>query len=101
MQEVIDEIRKFRDARGWLKYHDPKSLAGSVCIEAAELLELFQWKDEKESRAYAAANKERVSEEIADVAIYLIELADVAGIDLTEAIRAKLVKNGVKYPVGK
>jgi NTP pyrophosphatase (non-canonical NTP hydrolase) len=101
MQETIAKIRQFRDERDWLKFHDPKSLAASVSIEAAELLELFQWLTPDESRRYALEHRERVSEEIADVAIYLIELADVAGIDLAHAIEAKLAKNAVKYPAKK
>ena len=99
MQETIEKIRKFRDERDWKRFHDPKSLAASISIEAAELLELFQWLGADESRRYAAENKERVSEEIADVAIYLIELADVAGIDLAQAIESKLEKNAKKYPL--
>src|SRR4051812_6680302 len=101
MQETIERIRKFRDERDWKQFHDPKNLAVSISIEAAELLELFQWKTGEEATRFAAANKERVSEEIADVAIYLIELADIAGIDLAKAIQAKLEKNAKKYPVDK
>jgi NTP pyrophosphatase (non-canonical NTP hydrolase) len=99
MEETIAKVRRFRDERDWLQFHDPKSLAASISIEAAELLELFQWLSADESRRYALEHRERVSEEIADVAIYLIELADVAGIDLAQAIEAKLAKNAVKYPV--
>jgi len=99
MQETIARIRKFRDDRDWKQFHDPKSLAASICIEAAELLELFQWMTPEQASRYAAGNKEVVSDEIADVAIYLIELADVIGVDLAKAIDAKLEKNAVKYPV--
>ena len=99
MQETIARIRKFRDDRDWKQFHDPKSLAASICIEAAELLELFQWMTPEQASRYAAENKEVVSDEIADVAIYLIELADVVGVDLAKAIDAKLEKNAVKYPV--
>jgi dCTP diphosphatase len=101
MQDTIERIRKFRDERDWKQFHDPKNLAVSISIEAAELLELFQWKTGDEAGRFAAENKERVSEEIADVAIYLIELADVTGIDLAKAIEAKLDKNARKYPVDK
>jgi|SRR5579871_6395960 dCTP diphosphatase len=101
MQEIMGKIRKFRDDREWMQFHDPKNLAASVCIEAAELLELFQWKTGEESSRFAVENKERVSEEMADVAIYLLELADNVGIDLVKAIEAKLVKNALKYPVDK
>ena len=101
MEDAIAKIRKFRDDRDWKQFHDPKNLAVSISIEAAELLELFQWMSGEEATRYAAANKERVSEEIADVAIYLIELADITGIDLAQAIEAKLEKNAKKYPVEK
>ena len=101
MEDTIAKIRKFRDERDWLQFHDPKNLAASISIEAAELLELFQWRHGEDSLRHARENKERVSEEIADVAIYLIELADVVGIDLLKAIDDKLAKNAVKYPVEK
>jgi dCTP diphosphatase len=101
MEDVLARIRQFRDARDWLQFHNPKDLAVSISIEAAELLEEFQWKSADESRRHAAENKERVSDEIADVAIYLLELTDVLGIDLTAAIHAKLDKNEKKYPIEK
>ena len=102
IEELTAEIRRFRDERDWLQFHDPKNLASSVCIEAAELLELFQFAASGEaSFRVAAEKKERLSEEIADVAIYLLELADLAKIDLGEAIRDKMRKNAAKYPVGK
>jgi NTP pyrophosphatase (non-canonical NTP hydrolase) len=101
MEEVIERIRAFRDERDWLKFHDPKNLAVSIAIEAAELLEEFQWMTREESERHAAENREAVSDEIADVAIYLIELADLLKIDLATAINAKLDKNALKYPVDK
>ena len=101
MEEVIERIRAFRDERDWLKFHDPKNLAVSIAIEAAELLEEFQWLNREESERHAAENREAVSDEIADVAIYLIELADILKIDLAAAINAKLDKNAIKYPVEK
>jgi NTP pyrophosphatase (non-canonical NTP hydrolase) len=101
MEETIAKIRRFRDERDWRQFHDPKSLAASVAIEAAELLELFQWLTPGEAHRQAAENRERVAEEIADVAIYLIELADVAGIDFVRALEAKLEKNALKYPARK
>ena len=101
MEEVIERIRAFRDERDWLKFHDPKNLAVSIAIEAAELLEEFQWLDREQSERHAAEHREAVSDEIADVAIYLIELADILEIDLATAINAKLDKNAVKYPVEK
>jgi NTP pyrophosphatase (non-canonical NTP hydrolase) len=91
MQETIAKVLKFRDERDWKQFHDPKSLASSICIEAAELLELFQWLTPEQAHREAMDKRERVSEEI----------ADVAGIDLAQAIEAKLEKNAKKYPVDK
>jgi NTP pyrophosphatase (non-canonical NTP hydrolase) len=101
MRETIDKIRKFRDERDWMQFHDPKNLAASIAIEAAELLEIFQWTHGEESLRVAQQKKDRVSDEIADVGIYLIELCDILGIDLASAIDAKLEKNAKKYPVEK
>jgi len=101
MEQVLDRIRRFRDERDWKQFHDPKNLAVSISVEAAELLELFQWRNDEEAMRYAEQNKERVAEEIADVAIYLLELVDVLGLDLEKCIDAKLAKNAQKYPVEK
>lgn len=101
MDDVIARIRQFRDERDWLKFHNPKDLAVSISIEAAELLEEFQWLTREESERHAAEHREAVSDEIADVAIYLIELADILEIDLAAAIKTKLDKNAIKYPVDK
>jgi len=101
MQRVMARIRAFRDERDWMQFHDPKNLAVSIAIEAAELLEHFQWKDKAQSERHAAEHKESVAEEIADVAIYLLELADNLGIDLEKAILAKLEQNAEKYPIDK
>lgn len=101
MDKILNKIRKFRDERDWMKFHDPKNLAVSITIEAAELLEHFQWKDKEEVENYVKKNKEEISDEIADVAIYLAELADNLGIDLVEAMDNKLEKNAKKYPVEK
>jgi len=101
MEDVLARIRKFRDERDWMQFHDPKNLAASIVIEAAELLEHFQWKDKAQAERHAVENKEAVADEIADVAIYLLELADNLGIDLKKAIHAKLDRNADKYPVEK
>ena len=101
MEDVLKRIRQFRDERDWMKFHDPKNLAMSISIEAAELLEHFQWKTGEESSRYAADNREAIADEVADVAIYLFELADNIGIDLAAAIHRKLDKNAAKYPVDK
>lgn len=101
MEDLVKRIRQFRDDRDWMKFHDPKNLATSISIEAAELLEHFQWKTGEESGRYAAENAEALADEIADVAIYLIEIADNIGIDFVNAIHRKLDKNAAKYPVDK
>jgi NTP pyrophosphatase (non-canonical NTP hydrolase) len=101
MDEVIERIRRFRDERDWKRFHNPKDLAISVAIEAAELLEEFQWKTDEQARRHAVESVGTVSDEIADVAIYLIELADVLEIDIRRAILAKLEKNAIKYPIAK
>jgi NTP pyrophosphatase (non-canonical NTP hydrolase) len=101
MEDVLRRIRKFRDERDWMQFHNPKNLAASIVIEAAELLEQFQWKTGEESERHAQAKKEAIADEIADVAIYLLELADNLDIDLIQAINSKLDKNARKYPVEK
>lgn len=84
-----------------MQFHDPKSLAASITIEAAELLEHFQWKNREEAEEYVKAQKGEIAEEIADVAMYLFELSDNLGIDLLDAMSKKLEKNAAKYPVEK
>jgi NTP pyrophosphatase (non-canonical NTP hydrolase) len=101
MEEILDKIRAFRDERDWMKFHDPKNLAISIAIEAAELLEHFQWKDEKAVEQHIINNREEIADEIADVAMYLVELSDNLGIDLLQAMETKLQKNAEKYPVTK
>jgi len=101
MEEVLQRIRTFRDERDWMQFHDPKNLAVSIVIESAELLEHFQWKDKAEVAKHIAENRDSVADEIADVAMYLFELADNLGIDLKSAMLAKLERNAEKYPVEK
>jgi len=101
IEQTIERIRNFRDARDWMQFHNPKNLACSIVIEAAELLEHFQWKTPKESAEHATIRRDEVAAEMADVAIYLIELADNLGIDLLTAINQKLDINEQKYPVAK
>jgi NTP pyrophosphatase (non-canonical NTP hydrolase) len=91
MKKLIEDIIKFRDDRGW-KHHDtPSALAKSIIIEAAELLENYQWEDER-------PNMENVKEELADVLIYSIAMASDLGLDPETIIREKLEKNAIKYP---
>jgi len=101
LDQIRRRIRKFRDARDWMQFHSPKNLACSISIEANELLEHFQWSTPKESLAIDRKKKTEISHEIADVAVYLIELADNLGIDLAQAIAEKMAHNEAKYPADK
>ena len=101
IEYILEKIKKFRDDRDWMQFHDPKNMAVSIMIEAAELLEHFQWKTKDEVQEYIKANKEEISYEIADIAMYLFELANNLGIDLVQAMDKKLKKNETKYPIEK
>jgi len=96
MQEITKEILKFRNDRGWVGNHDAKNLAISISLEANELLECFQWTTAEES---IAKDKQAIVEEMADVLIYLIQMADCMNVDLEKAVKDKLVKNAIKYPL--
>ena len=95
-------VRQFRDARHWEPYHSPKNLAMSIAIEAAELMELFQWVDDQEAleRAQSGAQRDRVAEELADVMIYCLSMAVALDLDVSAMITRKLKANERKYPVG-
>lgn len=101
IQKITKEIRKFRDERDWKQFHNHKDVALSLVLEASEVLEHFQWKSSAEVEAHGKACKDELSDELADVAVYLFELADNLGIDLTKAINRKMKKNALKYPVEK
>jgi len=100
IKETTAKIKAFSNARGWYKKNMPKDMALSVCLEAAELMEHFQWVDEQSAEARVNERKEQISDEMADVAIYLLQFADQLGIDLGEAIEKKMEKNARKYPIG-
>lgn len=93
-QETIDRIRKFTEDRDWDQFHSPANLAKSIVIEAAELLECFQWNDE-------VYDLQHVKEEIADVMVYCQNLLDKLGLDADEIINMKMAQNETKYPVEK
>ena len=94
MENTIKRIRKFRDDREWEQFHTPENLAKAISIEAAELLENFLWDNEK-------YDKKQVEEELADVMVYCIHMADALGVDIREIINSKMDKNEKKYPVEK
>ena len=93
-QETIDRIRKFTEDRDWDQFHSPANLAKSIVIEAAELLECFQWSDEE-------YDLQHIKEELADVMVYSQNLLDKLGLDADEIINMKMSQNEAKYPVDK
>lgn len=97
LEKVLEE---FADARDWRQFHSPKNLAMALTGEVGELVEIFQWRSEQESWLVAQAPETaaHVRQELADVALYLVRLASVLGVDLDAAIRDKLVLNAQKYP---
>lgn len=93
-QETIDRIRKFTENRDWDQFHSPANLAKSIVIEAAELLECFQWSDEE-------FDLQHIKEELADVMVYSQNLLDKLGLDADEIVNMKMTMNEEKYPVEK
>jgi NTP pyrophosphatase (non-canonical NTP hydrolase) len=101
LTDLGDRLRRFAAERDWERYHSPKNLASALIVEAAELLERFQWLTEAQSKALAPRDLARVREEMADVLIYLVRLADTLGIDLAQAAREKMETNARRYPADK
>ena len=101
LADLKEAIARFARERDWEQFHTPKNLAVGVAVEAAEILEIFQWLTDEQSRRLGAPQKEHLADELADTYIYLLKLAEAFGIDLVEAARRKLVKNAKKYPVEK
>lgn len=92
-------LHAFADARDWHRYHTPKNLAMALSVEVAELVEIFQWQTESEASAVMQSGEARhVEQELADIAMYLVRLSSVLGVDLNRAIAEKLVMNARKYP---
>lgn len=101
LRDLRDELRAFAAERDWDQFHSPRNLATALAVEAAELLEPFQWLTDEQSRSLPPDTRAAVEEEIADVLLYLVRLADKLDVDLAAAARAKIVRNGEKYPVDK
>lgn len=102
---TLDDLKKlleqFVSARDWHQFHTPKNLSMALAIEAAELMEHFQWLDSEESRD-VATDRQRVAaagEELADVVCYAVALANALGLDLATTVRDKMAKNALKYPI--
>jgi len=99
LTEMTAQLRRFADERDWHQFHSPKNLAAALIVEAAELLEHFQWLSNAESDALGVEKRREVELELADVLIYLVRLADRLGVDLLAAAERKIAINAEKYPV--
>lgn len=98
LASLREALRQFAEARDWRPFHTPKNLAMAMIVEAAELVEHFQWLTPEQSLALPPDKLLQVRDEVADTLIYLVELADALGIDLIAAARDKIAKNALKYP---
>jgi dCTP diphosphatase len=101
LESLRERLREFAAARDWEQFHSPKNLAMALSAEAGELLEIFQWLTEDQSRTLAPDAHAAARDEIADVLLYLIRLSDVLGVDPIAAANRKIVANAAKYPVDK
>jgi len=102
LNSILQKLLKFRRERDWEQFHRPKELAISIVLEAAELLEEFQWKTDEEIKKHLkGGGLENVKDEVADIAVYILLLSHDLEIDLMDAIKKKLKKNAEKYPVEK
>ena len=98
LEGLVKQIRTFVDERDWEQFHSTKNLAMALVVEAAELVEIFQWMTEADSLNLSAEDKQRAEHEVADVMVYLIRIADRLDIDLFSAVERKLSINRQKYP---
>jgi NTP pyrophosphatase (non-canonical NTP hydrolase) len=101
LRELTERLRSFADARDWEQFHSPKNLAMALASEAGELLALFRWLREDETRQLAADQMEKVRGELADILNFTVRLADQLGIDLPDAAHEKVTLNETRYPVAK
>lgn len=99
IKELKESVKKFIEERDWVKYHNPKDLAESIVIEAAELLELFQWRRHDEAYVISTKQKGLVENEIADIMIYILSLSNILDIDISEAVLNKLEVNRSRFPI--
>jgi dCTP diphosphatase len=101
LNELMSRIRAFNEARDWAQFHNPKDLAISLSLEAAEVLEHFQWKSPEEMRRHLAENGAQVADELADVLYWVLLMSDYFGIDMPETLDRKMTQNEAKYPADK
>ncbi len=101
MKKLTEQIVKFRDARNWKQFHNPKDLAISLCLESSEVLEHFQWKNMEEMELHVKKNKKEIAKELADVLYWVLLISNDLNIDLEKAFVLKMKENNKKYPVKK
>jgi NTP pyrophosphatase (non-canonical NTP hydrolase) len=101
LEDLTRRIVEFRDERDWKQFHSPRNLAASISIEAAELLELFQWSNDASLLEDVESRRTDLERELADILIYCLLLAHDTGVDPVAAVHAKLTENAAKYPVAK
>lgn len=101
IQKLTDLIIKFRDARDWKQFHNPKDTSLSLVLEATEVMEHFQWKNKEEMDEYVLTHKSEISEELADVMYWVLLMSHDLRIDIDKELRKKLEKNEKRYPVSK
>jgi dCTP diphosphatase len=99
IEQLRARLRTFNESRDWGQYHCPRNLAMALSAEAGELLALYLWSEDEGPQPRVAARRAQVPDELADVAICLLNLCEAAGVDLAQAVEAKLAKNEAKYPV--
>ena len=98
LEKIQQRLREFARERDWEQFHSPKNLSMALSVEVAELVEHFQWLTAAQSSSAQAVDREQVATEIADIQIFLIMLADKLGVDIEQAVHAKIEANAVKYP---
>jgi len=101
LRELQKKVIAFRDARDWKQFHNPKDVAISLLLEASELLEHFQWKNNEEASEHVSKSREAVGDELADVLYWVLLLSHDLKIDVAKALKSKIKKNEQKYPVDK
>lgn len=101
IKKLTEKIIKFRDARDWKQFHNPKDMALSLILEAAEVLEHFQWKTQKEIEEYIKTNKDDIGEELADVLYWVLLMCNDLKINILDVLEKKIKKNERKYPIDK
>jgi NTP pyrophosphatase (non-canonical NTP hydrolase) len=101
IEQLTDDIRQFAEERDWDQFHSPKNLSMALAVEACEIMEIFQWLTQEQSKNLSEEKMTELKDELADVTIYVVRLADKLGIDLLSATKAKIAQNRKKYPADK